>query len=279
MTSKTAFNNSTEHNYHTILRTQLQKGRSKELEKKRIRRINESIIWKGGPSFKNPLKHIVARTPSNEEVYFLKPGKEVYENRKRPNPHDMTPVIGHDYKPYQFDDIWEKLSRISVRNFEIFRVVLVLIYRNAYMLDHIEEDKNHIRYKPSKSILDCINELNDGLSDIVELGLFGFLHFLDILGWNEDVKYHVENNKPRFESTGRFRWKIGRLNTLLTCINIPYKAHMTVSNIIKHSSKPQDINWKLFYEMMQTLSARGVSPPRQRDLLEWFSPYIVVDDV
>ncbi|MBL7075037.1 hypothetical protein ISS37_07355 [candidate division KSB1 bacterium] len=260
-------------NYPDFLRTELQKGKPKEVENKRIKRISEALSWEAGPSLDSPKKHAIITLPNGVEVYFLKPGKEVFKSRN-PNPNDMIPCVGHADEPYGFDTVWKQLSKISVYDFEIFRAVLTLIYRNAYLLDHVEDKKGIIRYKPSQKIADSIQELEKSISDLMEYGLLGFLHFMDILGWNEDVKYNVKDGRPTF----RKDWKTGRLNTLLTCITIPYKTYQVVKNIQKHSSKLQEIDWSLVYDIMQRLlRTRGICPPQQSELLEWLSPYIIKD--
>lgn len=257
------------HDYSEFLKTEIQKGNPEELKNKREKRILEALNWKRGSS-DSPKKHIIAVLPKGLEVYFLKPGKEVL--RKTPNVNDMTPCVGRGFN-YSFDDIWRELSKISVYDFEIFKAVLTLVYRNAYLLDHVEVAKNRIRYNPNVQIMSCIEDMEQSLGDIMDYGLFGFLHFLDILGWNEDVKYHVENGIPTFK--GKHEYKTGRLNTLLTCITIPYKTYSVVEDILKHSSSPQDINWELVYETMMALArTRGICPPKQSELLEWLSPYI-----
>lgn len=269
MENKIDYNRFISKNYHKLLKTELQRGKSKELEDKRRKRILEALSWEAGYSLDQPKKHLITTLPNGVEVYFLKPGKEAFRSQN-PNKNDMTPCVGYGDKRYGFDDIWKQLSKISVFDFEIFKAVLIMIYRNAYFLDHIEDKKGIIRYKPGPKITDCIKLLEESIHDLMEYGLLGLLNFMDILGWNEDVKYNVEDGKPKF----RDNWKTGRLNTLLTCITIPYKTYKVVENIQKHSSKLQDIDWSLVYDTMTTLlRSRGVCPPKQKELLKWFSQY------
>lgn len=261
-------------NYQEILKTKLQKGNPKGLNEKRIKRIEEAFNWKTGLSLEKPQKHVIAELPNEMVVYFLKPGKEVFRDKK-PNPNDMKPCVGYGEKSYGFNDMWKQLSKISVYNFEIFRAVLTLIYRNAFMLDHVEH-KGNIRYKPSKEISECIKRMGQSIDYLLDYGLFGLLHFMDILAWNEDVKYHVEDGKPTFK--GKYTWRTGRLNTLLTCITIPYNTCLFVKDILEHSSERMDINWSLVYDTMQLLLwARGVCPPKPAELIKWLFPYIIED--
>jgi len=261
-------------NYQAILKTKLQKGNPKGLNEKRIKRIEEALNWKTGPSLEKPEKHFIAELPNKMAVYFLKPGKEVFRDKK-PNPNDMKPCVGYGEKSYGFNDMWKQLSKISVHDFEMFRAVLTLIYRNAFMLDHVENE-GIIRYRPSKEISECIKRMGQSIDDLLDYGLLGLLHFMDNLAWNEDVKYHVEDGKATLK--GKYKWSTGRINTLLTCITIPYKTCLFVKDILGRSSKPKNIDWALVYDTMQMLLwARGVCPPRPDDLIKWLSPYIIED--
>lgn len=261
--------------FYSILQTQLPKGNPPNLNNLRSQRILEALSWRSGRSVKHPRKCIVTTLPNGTEVCFFKPGKETL--RIKPNPHDMRPQIGLEDKRYGFDDVWKQLSKISVSNQEIFKSVLTLVYRNAYMLDHVEIRKGIYRYQPDPSILNCINLLDSLIPNIIEYGLLGLLHFMDIIGWNEDVKYHIERRKPTFK--GKYNWKTGRINTLLSCIAVPYKTWLFVENVRNNSLNPINIDWSLAYDTMQLLlRTRGVCPPKQQELLQWLSPYIVVKE-
>ena len=273
MTPKKENNGFGDMNYQELLKTTLQKGVPPELLEKRKRRIEEAIEWEGGSSIESQKKYLLTKLPNKMEVYFLKPGKEKFE--KNSNPNDMLPCVGGSNKPYRFDEVWKQLSEISFLNHRMFIVMLVLVYRNSFMLDHIEEG-GHIRYKPCKAIEDCIQKLEHKFGKQLEYGALGLLHFMDILGWNEDVKYNVQD--------GRVVWKKdrkrGRVNSLLSCITIPYKTNEFAREIIKHSGEPKDIDWSLVYEPMQRLmSSGGICPAKQKELAIWLSPYIVKADL
>lgn len=258
-------------NFYKILKTKLQTGNPEQVEKKRKKRIIEALEFKFGTK-EQPKKHLITAI-NNIEVYFLKPGKEFFR-KNNPNFNDMTPVISKEflsYKPYSFEDIWSILSKISFQDFEIFRILLILIYRNAYLLDHEEVKQGIIRYKPNDHIDEVISKLDKYVNNIFQYGILGLLHFLDILGWNEDVKYHVSNGKPDFSN--RTKWKNGRTNTLLSCINISYKMYHFVKNIIENYESIQKIDWFSIYKSINDIS-RGVCPPTQKNLLQWFPTYI-----
>jgi len=263
---------------YEIIKTKLVRGRhSRKLcEIKRSKRILEAISWESG-TLDNPVKHVVTILPNNVEVYFLKPGKEV-ANVRRPNPYDMTPLVGRDGYRLKFEDIWSYLSKIALVDFNSFKAVLTLIYRNAYMLDHVEKNGGIIRYEPNKDIMGCINSINDqinnALGSVEPFGLLEFLHFLDILGWNEDMKYHVENSQPTF--SGKYSFNTGRINTLLTCIRVPYQASVFVTHCLEKANNKTSINFSMLYTIMQQFAkSRGTCTPTQRQLIEWLSPYII----
>jgi hypothetical protein len=257
--------------FDNALKTGLQGSRTRaSWEDRRTKRIQEGLSWESGTDQK-PKKHLVAVLSNGVEVFFLKPGKEV--KRVRANPYDMLPVVGNPDLKLKFDDMWSYLSKISVANFEHFKIVLTLIYRNAYFVDHVEKLEGKIRYEPSQEITERIKQINDEIGNISPVGLIGLLNFLDILGWNEDMKYHVENNSPTF--CGKYDWKVGRINTLLTCIRVPYQASLFVAHCVSKAEEKKDIDFSLLYTIMQQFAkSRGTCTPTQRQLVEWLSPYL-----
>jgi len=222
------------------------------------------LNWEGGTE-EEPKKYLVAVLSNGLEVFFLKPGKEV--KRERPNIHDMFPVAGSpDLKP-KFDDVWSYLSRISVVDFENFKAVLTLIYRNAYFIDHVENQNGKIRYEPNEEITECVEQIDKQISNVSSLGLMGLLNFLDILGWNEDMKYHVEDNRPTL--SGKYDVKVGRINTLLTCIRVPYQASLFVVHCIGKANDRKNIDFSLLFSIMQQFAkSRGTCTPTQQQLTD-----------
>lgn len=253
-----------------VIYTKIVKGKTTELTDYRNKRIKEALSFESGTK-ENPLKYVITNLNDGTEVYFLKPGKEVF-NVKRPNPHDMTPCIGEGDERFRFDEIWTYLSNISAIDFNIFKAVLTLIYRNAYFIDHKETEKGEIRYLPDDNVTAYINEIEDKVGHILPNGIWGLLHFLDILGWNEDVKYHTEKNVPTFN--GKYGYKVGRLNTLMTCIRVPYQASSFVKHVIDHFDDIEEIDFLSLYTIMQQFSkSRGTCIPTQENLIEWLSPF------
>jgi hypothetical protein len=140
-------------------------------------------------------------------------------------------------------------------------------------MDHVERPKGKIRYEPSEEIIERIQRINNEVDNVSPVGLMGLLNFLDILGWNEDMKYHVENNNPTF--SGNYDLKVGRINTLLTCIRVPYQASLFVAHCLNNADNKKNIDFSLLYTIMQQFAkSRGTCTPTKLQLLEWLSPYL-----
>lgn len=239
---------------------------------KRKSRILEALSWNKG-TLKEPSQHIVTKLPNGTEVYFLKPGKEADPNRKRVNPHDMIPIVGNPDIKLKFDEIWADILRTSASDFENFKAFLTLIYRNAYLIDHVEVKPGKFRYQPVQPILETIKKIEAVSHPGLNFGLLGLLHFLDVLGWNEDVKYHVESNRPEFK--GKYTFDVGRINTLLTCIRVPYQTAEFLKKCMDALQNKKGIDYLGICNVMQTFTtSRGTCTPTKQQLAIWLSPYI-----
>ncbi|GHT18813.1 hypothetical protein AGMMS4957_01810 [Bacteroidia bacterium] len=246
---------------------------------KREKLINEAIVFKSG-TFEQQFKTVVATLPAQKEVYFLKPGKET--KRKTPNPYDMLPNVGEqDMSNWAFEQIWEYLIKISIIHKATFQKVLVLLYRLCFFIDHKENENGQIRYLPTAEIFDYIAHLEsfvlkDGFQDkfkTTEVSLLEFIHFVDLLAWNEDVKYHTTDGKADF--TDNSRKKVGRVNTILTIISAPILISKFINNIIENSKNNGVINVKLITTTIQKFTrTRGLCVLSNKDLLEYLSPYL-----
>lgn len=251
------------------------KDLKRELIKKRESRIDEAVGWEKG-ELSNPIKHPVDEAPGETDVYFLKPGKEAYEDD--PNPNDMIPKVGNSYKDYSFEDSWSDIGNLSVIDYEHFELLLVVIYRNGYLLDHeyVDDEEKKLRYRPDEDVSRCIDAIDETFKDqFPESGLWGFLHFLDILGWNEDVKYHSEESQkgPRDYNMRRGDFNNGRINNFSSTIKVPYLLASFVNTVLEHSDEPHEIEFSEGLETAQQLTVgRGVCTATQTELEEWFSP-------
>jgi len=238
---------------------------------RREKRIDEALSWEKGPSTDDPLPHVVDTLPDGIEVHFLKPGKEVDDTD--PNPNDMAPRVGDLYDSYRFDEIWAMISRIGIADMEAFRYFLVLVYRSAYLLDHEKIEKGMIRYRPDIEVLESLDEM---IGDSIEGCSLTLLHFLDVLGWNEDMKYH--GGEKDYDIRGK-HFGVGRVNTLLTCINIPYKFVSFINEVRENTESPEEIDLMSGLDSMQDLSTTGgTSTPTQGELENWFSPLLHTRD-
>ncbi len=247
----------------------------------RAKRIAEAIAFKSG-TIEKPKKHIISTLPNGKESYFLKPGKET--QRAVPNIYDMFPNVGSKSKSetdgFSFEVIWEYLIKISIINQLTFKKVLVLLYRLCFLLDHQEIKKGKIRYFPSQEILDYISKidfsLKEGFKDKFkkdEIGLLEYLHFVDLLGWNEDVKYHITNSQPDFEV--KSKKNVGRTNTIKSVISVPLMINDFLSNIIENVNYIEKINVRLILNVMQKLSkSRGICVLSHKELQRYLNPYL-----
>ncbi|MCD4830764.1 MAG: hypothetical protein K8R02_03020 [Anaerohalosphaeraceae bacterium] len=262
----------------SIIKTRLFRSDSDFIHRRSIR-IAEAIAFKSG-TIADPVKTVISTISQKKESYFLKPGKET--QRATPNIHDMFPNVGSNNKSetdgFTFEVIWEYLIKISIINQLTFKKVLVLLYRLCFLLDH--NLRGEIRYHPSPEILDYISKmdfaLKDGFKDKFkknEIELLEFLHFIDLLGWNEDVKYHIKNGQPDFED--RTKRNVGRTNTIISVISVPLMINDFLANIIENVNYIERINVRLILSTMQKLSkSRGICVLSGVALQRYLEPYL-----
>ncbi len=265
---------------YDVIKTHIFKS-NQEFILKRAQRITEAIAFKSG-TIKKPKGHIISILPNGKISYFLKPGKET--QRAKPNIHDMFPNVGTEKKSetdgFTFELIWEYLIKISIINQITFKKVLVLLYRLCFLIDHTEIKKGKFRFSPAQELLDYISKidysLKEGFKDKFkkdEIGLLEYLHFVDLLGWNEDVKYHTTNSKPDF--TNRSKKNIGRTNTIISVISVPLMINDFLSNIIENVNYIEKINVRLILSTMQKLSkSRGICVLSHKELVKYLNPYL-----
>ena len=183
--------------------------------------ILEARSWPRGPS--QSQKAFVSVSPPHEglTVRLGKPGKEAF--RKKPNELDMTPTVFEgpvalDLLP-GFDDIFCEFEVIADTNAgggaeQALELVACLLFRSTMMLDHleIEAGANRWRYTPPVEVLEIVERTVPRMP-LSELPLRTYLHLLDAIAWNEDVKYSraatTKSQVPR---------DTGRPNMLATCV-------------------------------------------------------------
>jgi hypothetical protein len=153
------------------------------------------------------------------EIRLGKPGKEVFENNLRRkdgsrgnNGNDMAPTIFcHGTiieKPGTFEEIFIKFLDYYGDE-QSLQILGSLLFRCAYLLDHKENPQGHWRFYPPIDVIATVT--NTGKFTSPE-PLMVFLHYLEIIALNEDVKYHTLGYDIK---TG-----IGRPNNLLTYAHI-----------------------------------------------------------
>jgi len=253
------------------LRTTLRKRTSSDIVEKRSMMINEALGWRSGTKGQ-PARHDVREPgPDGVTAYFLKPGKEVFRS-KNPNLNDMTPMVGSIDQRYSFRDMWVPLGATSLVGKDAFRRMLVLVYRNAFLIDHVVID-DKARYRPDGEVMGCIDELDREVRGVLPCSLLEFMSLFDVLGWNEDVKYHSEDGKATFQ--GKRKVEVGRINNMLTGIHATHRVAEFVDHVIEKSGDKASIDLGLIFSAMQAfVRGRGVAPPSDRDLLEWLAPYL-----
>jgi hypothetical protein len=240
--------------------------------------IEEAIKFPMG-TFENQKKTVVVTFDDNKDAYFLKPGKETV--RKTPNIHDMYPNVAQNFDSWAFEQIWEYLIKISIIQQAAFKKTLVLLYRLCFYVDHNLIDDNRFRYNPSSLIVEYINNLDkfvlrDGFREkfkTSEVSLLEFLYFVDLLAWNEDVKYHSTGNTANFTDTNRR--KVGRENTVMSIIGAPVLISKFIDNVIENTKPNGVIDVKLITTTIQKFTkTRGLCVLSVPQLADFLQPYL-----
>lgn len=192
---------------------------------------------------------LIIKTLEGEEAFIQYPGKESARNDDRRRPWDFFPRIRKEGKfgaDLDFQAIWdilfEGLQPLIGKSRQWPAVLATVFYRMAFMNDHfiaaqpvetkirdisfdtfntehvlsegIEKVNPWHLYSPGKDVV-------DGISEIVPfwggMSFEAFLHYNDLLAWNEDCKYYyrMQQTKP-----GIWIRETGRVNTLLTHLSI-----------------------------------------------------------
>lgn len=178
--------------------------------------INEAISWEGCAIQGQYREHIIWESQDKKyRVSLRKYGKEYYglvkwkDGHSEHNPNDMKPSLFHNGEEINtlasFDDIFRFLEEIYFRNPEAARMLGCLIYRDAYLLDYQKEGRSY-RYYPPTEALDYISER---IPEWEGISIEAYLRYLDIISWNEDVKYYSIGYDVMKQG-------IGRTNNLLT---------------------------------------------------------------
>jgi len=185
---------------------------------RRVEMLKEAIGWPKGVS-QEERKITKIYKAGNFVVAVGKPGKEAALDFKRKhyitgattnNRNDMNPFImekgvklGNDLT---FSELFENIEHLMRADTFGLEVLGMLIFRMAFMLDHLQDKEKRWRYIiPDKSLA----ILKKRLPKIGNVPADAFLYFLDVLALNEDVKMHTLGHENA-------KYDYGRINTLLT---------------------------------------------------------------
>ncbi|MCL2140783.1 MAG: hypothetical protein FWH42_03795 [Dehalococcoidia bacterium] len=217
------------------------------------------------------------------DAFFVKPGKEA--SRKIPNTYDMYPLVIYNQKEvtgrFSFEDIWEYLLKIFLIHKGTFAKVLVLLYRLCFYHDHVYKNSKW-RYAPSKQVCELIHNLDnlvlkDGFRDKFNeqepLTIMQLLLFVDLLSWNEDVKYHATKGKPYFNNYSNS--KTGRTNTILSLVSAPLLISEFIEDIVDKTKSGGIINVRLITSVIQKFTrSRGICIMSDKELQTALKPYL-----
>ena len=244
--------------------------------------IAEAVKFESGNAARRK-KTVVSYWDNIGEASFSKPGKEA--SRATPNAYDMYPMIWYNNKDitekFSFDDIWTYLLKVFLIHKGTFVKTLVLLYRLCYFSDHRYEN-NRWRYFPSQEICKLIHDLDslvlkDGFGDKFkereQITLMQFLLFVDLLSWNEDVKYNAPKGMPYFKTISES--KTGRTNTVLSIISAPLLISEFIEDIISKTQSGGAINVNLITSVIQKFTrSRGLCVLSDNELQNALSPYL-----
>lgn len=187
----------------------------------------------------------LVKTSAREVLSIRYPGKESANGLK---PWDFRPKVrradGEHGADLTFKGIWDglfdTLEPIHRDHPMIAETIATIFYRMAFMLDHVWEEPRqspckrldlraggttddvvelggHWKYQPSQEIVDALSAI---VPQFAGMSLMAFLHYNELLAWNEDCKYYhrdvVVGDKAWLGSSG----KIGRINNLLTHVAV-----------------------------------------------------------
>ena len=193
----------------------------KEARDKRIERVEKAISYKKGSSQKNKLRYLLWE--SNKYMVVVdKPGKEAAKNynmckykdgSKGNNPNDMYPTIIFDGEEINdglksFSEVFEVLFSLRKHD-KALELIACLLFRSAFMVDHKKEKDGLWKYNPPQKI---VNEISKDVKNLKGIPILTFLHYLDAIGLNEDVKYYTLGYDIRNGT--------GRRNNMMTCVSL-----------------------------------------------------------
>ncbi len=232
---------------------------------KRIKMIQNALDWAGASPKNNMIIHNVWKYPADPSyvVCFGKYGKEYYqlasqakhsqadiEDKDRKNCNDMKPAVFKDgvivdsFRA-RFNDIFSLLEDCGKQGMtDVVKALSILFFRNALLIDHTIVSGKYC-YCPPQELIDFICS---NITEYEGIPMEVYLHALDAIGFNEDVKYYTQGKLQK-------RNGIGRENNMKTYC---YAAACVLG----------EENWSGFiYKLMKTF---GVSPITNKMFADYF---------
>jgi hypothetical protein len=202
---------------------------------RRLSSIELALAWEIGSQ--EDKKYVKTFQTDDFEVVLGKPGKEAAIGYERPNPNDMTPTVLYrqeaiDFYP-TFSDIFKHFQHLGAvgapqTREPVLSTLAALMFRSSFMLDHVSVEEKHFNDKsgnrwvwnPPRESLDFLTSSRETMGPKVrtisgkelQLPLDVYLHLIDAIALNEDVKYQA----PKIALKGKVDGKVGRTNTLQT---------------------------------------------------------------
>ena len=179
---------------------------------KKTQMISEAISWSGNEDRELFDVHDIWESDDKHyKVSLGKFGKEYYLNtikwkdgHQGNNPNDMRPTVFVNGVEKEFDgsfdhvfNFFQDVSKVSE---EALRVLGCIMFRNSLLADHIKDDNGHYRFTPSKEAMGIVTShfpIYDGISTEA------YIHYLEAIAWNEDVKYYTLGYDVMGQGTGR----------------------------------------------------------------------------
>lgn len=195
---------------------------------RRIEAFNEALSWKKGPS-QDKKEYTKLYNIKEYTIEIGKPGKEAAPGYKHKhykacpcchgqkisnNKNDMEPRILKNGskidKSMSFEDIFDMIETVMYQDRFGMELFGMLLFRAAFMLDHYKNNEGGLRYIPPEK---AVRLLEERIPLVSGIPIRVFLHFLEVLSLNEDIKTYTFGYKE-------FKSGYGRTNTLLTFVNV-----------------------------------------------------------
>ena len=237
------------------MQTKIIRGLPEDLKIKKMLRINEAKNFKRN----NTITHNVIDNVNGLEVFFDTPGKDMNKFY-----YDMAPGVGEQFYRYSFKDIWNDMFNICINICEdSYKKLLVILYRMAYLID-FEVKNEKVRFNPPAEIKNEIAIIQEEIDkQNKKYNVLELLYFIDLLAWNEDVRYYQDNNK-----------KPGRINCIYGIITVVSICKDFYDSVLNHS-KNTSVDINSFLELTQQfIHGRGMISCSDKDLLKILSPYL-----